>query len=81
MNILLDQNTPRTLLAAEAAGFNVFLACDQNLSHQQNLCERKIASVELTSNNWPMVRPHPVEIARAVNSTVPGSYVRVSCSS
>jgi predicted nuclease of predicted toxin-antitoxin system len=65
--------------AAKAAGFEVFLTCDQNLSYQQDLSGRKIAIVELTSNNWTVVKMHIGKISQAVNSCVAGSYIRVIC--
>ena len=67
------------LQVAQTAGFDVFMTCDQNLSYQQDLAGRKIAIVELTSNNCPVVVPHTARIAAAVNSCVPGSYIRVKC--
>lgn len=67
------------LRLAEAAGFDVFITGDQKLSYQQNLAARKIAIVELTKNNWPVVKPRAEEIAAAVDSCVAGSYVRVIC--
>ena len=42
--------------AAEAAGFDVLLTCDQNIRYQQNLRGRKLALVIFTSNLWPSVR-------------------------
>ncbi len=69
------------LRVAEAAGFDVFLPRDQNLSYQQDLVGRRIAIVESTSNNWPIVVPHAAQIAAAVNACVPGSYLRVICGS
>jgi len=70
-----------SIKAAEAAGFDVFVTGDQKLAYQQNLAERKIAIVELTKNNWPIVKIHAEEIAAAVDACVPGSYVRVLCGS
>lgn len=35
------------LIKAEAAGFNILVTADQNLSYQQNLAERRIAILEL----------------------------------
>jgi hypothetical protein len=43
------------LKAAEAAGFDVLLTCDQNIRYQQNLTGRNLALVILTSNLWPSV--------------------------
>jgi len=68
------------IAAAEAAGFDLFLTCDQNLSYQQDLSKRTISIVELTNNNWPIVRTHTTAIVAAVNSSIRGSYIRVVCS-
>ena len=67
------------LRLAEEAAFDVFVTADQKLSYQQNLAGRKIAIVELTKNNWPVVKPQVEEIAAAVDTCVAGSYVRVVC--
>jgi len=69
------------LRLAEEAGFDVFLTCDQNLSYQQDLAGRRIAIVVLTSNNWPIVKPHAEEIAGRIDRCVAGSFVRVFCGS
>jgi len=61
------------------AGFS-FHHWRPNLEHQQNLGDRKIAIVVLTRNNWPLVRPHTVEIAAAVGSATIGSHRTVECS-
>jgi len=68
------------LNTAETGGFQVFITGDRNLEHQQNLGDRKIAIVVLTRNNWPLVRPHTVEIAAAVGSATIGSHRTVECS-
>ncbi len=67
------------LRRAEDAGFQVFLTCDQSLVYQQNLSGRKIAIVELSRNNWPLIKPHVSAIHRAVESCGLGSYIRVEC--
>ena len=62
------------LKAAEDAAYDVFITSDQNIRYQQNLTGRKLASVVLGSNIWPVVRNHGVAIARAVEAASPGSY-------
>jgi hypothetical protein len=62
------------LKAAEAAGFDVMVTCDQNMMHQQNLTGRKLALVVLGSNLWPVVRDHAEAIAASVDSATPGKY-------
>jgi len=44
------------LQAAEDAGFDVMVTCDQNLSYQQNLQGRKLALVVLSTNNWNLLK-------------------------
>jgi hypothetical protein len=62
------------LMAAEAAGFDVFVTGDQSLSYQQNLSARMIAIVELTKNNWPSIEPNVPRIVAAIRCATPGSY-------
>ena len=62
------------LKAAEAAGFDLMITADQNIRHQQNLAERKLALVVLGSNIWPIVRDHEAVIVAAVVAATPGSY-------
>jgi hypothetical protein len=65
------------LTAAEAAGFEVLVTTDKNLSHQQNLTARKIAIVVLGQGRWSILKPHVAQIAAAVNAAVPGSFAEV----
>jgi hypothetical protein len=45
--------------AAEQAGFETFVTCDQNMVFQQNLARRNIAVVVLSTNYWPTIRSQP----------------------
>jgi len=60
--------------AAEAAGFDVMVTSDQNITYQQNLKGRKLALVVLGSNIWPVVRDHGAAIAAKVDAAMPGSH-------
>jgi len=62
------------LKAAEEAGFDVMVTCDQNIRHQQNLTGRKLALVVLGSNIWPVVQKHGAAITASVDAATPGSY-------
>ncbi len=62
---------------AEQAGFDVLLTADKNMRYQQNLTDRKIAIVVLSTPQWPVVRLHIGKIAAAVNAATPGSYEEV----
>jgi hypothetical protein len=62
------------LSAAEAAAFDVLITSDQNIPFQQNLVERKLALVIISSNIWKIVRSHAASVAEAVDRTKPGRF-------
>ena len=63
--------------AAETAGFDVFVTADKNMRYQQNLADRRLALVVLSTPQWPVVKLHLEKIAAAVNAARPGSYTEV----
>ena len=63
--------------AAENAGFDLLLTCDQNVVHQQNFSSRKLALVVLSSNHWPTLRRVAARIASTVDFVQTGQIVRV----
>ena len=63
--------------AAEAAGFDLFITADQEMGHQQNLMNRKMARVVLSTNNWSFIQAGIGEIMSAVDAATPGSYTEV----
>jgi len=63
--------------AAEQAGFDLLLTCDQNVRYQQNLVNRKLAMVVLSSNHWPTLRRVAARIATAVDFVQTGQIVKV----
>ena len=63
--------------AAEEAGFEILITCDRNIRYQQRLTGRKIALIELTTTNWPVIRPHLANVLAAVQAATPGSYATV----
>lgn len=65
------------LAAAEKAGFELLLTCDQNLTYQQNLEGRQIALVILSRNNWQRVRRVAHKITTAVDFIQRGQVVRI----
>ena len=66
------------LQMAEENGFSVLVTTDQNLRYQQNLMDHKIAIVVLTTTSWPRIERVVASVAKAVDSTAPGSYIEVS---
>ena len=63
--------------AAEHAGFDLLLTCDQNVQYQQNLTTRKLALLILSSNHWPTLRRIAARIATAVDFVQTGQIVKV----
>lgn len=65
------------LAEAERAGFDIFVTGDKNIRYQQNLADRRIAIVVLSTPQWPLVRLHVARIAATVDAATPGSYAEV----
>ncbi len=63
--------------AAEAAGFDLFITADQELSYQQNLTGRQMALVVLSTNNWSFIKAGIAEIMTAIDASTPGGYTKV----
>jgi hypothetical protein len=65
------------LASAEAAGFQIFVTTDKNLKYQQNLENRTIAIVSLSTTSWPRIQLQTEAVLNAVNSAGSGSYIDV----
>jgi hypothetical protein len=72
-----DWRNGALLDAAENAGFDLLLTCDQNVRYQQNLTSRKLALLILSSNHWPTLRRVAARIATAVDFMQAGQVVTV----
>jgi len=66
------------LAAAEGNGFEVFVTTDTNLAYQQNLSNRKIAIVVLSTTSWPRIQKSVAAILSAIDTARPNSYQIVS---
>ena len=66
------------LRAAESNGFEVFITTDTNLRYQQNLIQRKIAIVSLSTTSWPRIKQHASLIVTAVTNSVINSFIEVN---
>ena len=66
------------LSAAESNGFEVFITTDTNLRYQQNLIQRKIGIVVLSTTSWPRIKPSTSEIIAAVNQSASNSFIEVN---
>ena len=62
--------------AAEGAGFDLLLTCDQNLRYQQDFTGRRLSVLILSSNHWPSLRPMAARIASAVDFIQAGQIKR-----
>jgi len=67
----------KLMAAAEEAGFQVLVTCDQNIRYQQNFTGRKLAVVILSSNHWPTLRKVAAQIATAVDFAQTGQIAWV----
>lgn len=65
------------LAAAEAAEFELFITTDLNLQYQQNLTERTIAIVVLSTTSWPRIRAALEDVSRAIEQCATIRYVEV----
>ena len=66
------------LRSAEESGFEILITTDTNLRYQQNLAERRIAVVVLSTTSWPRIRGAVEHVASAVNSISAVGYVEVT---
>lgn len=66
------------LAAAESHGFDVFVTTDTNLQYQQNLTQRKIAIVVLSTTSWPRIQKSIKAILTAIELAAPNSYQSVA---
>jgi len=62
---------------AEESGFEAFVTSDQNLGYQQNLADRHIALLVLSTNYWPTLQTQTARIEAALATLQPGQYVQV----
>ena len=65
---------------AESHGFEVLVTTDQNLKYQQNLSNRKIAVVVLSTTSWPRIQKSLSAIVEAVSSIQENGYVEITIS-
>lgn len=70
----------KLLEAAQTAGFDVIITCDQNIPLQQNFADRKLGLVVLSTNHWPTLRAAASNIAAKVDFVQRGQIVRIDVS-
>ncbi len=62
------------LLRVAEADYDLFVTSDQNLRYQQNLAGRKIAILELSTNDWNTIRAHIANVVSRIESMKPGEF-------
>jgi len=65
------------LAAAEASGFEVLVTADQSIRYQQNMADRSIALVVLSSNQLSALMQHLKDIVAAIDESRPGTFTVV----
>ena len=63
---------------AQSNHFEVFVTTDKNLKYQQNLTDRLIAVVVLTSTSWPRIQKVLPEIVTVIDNMKPNGYVEIT---
>ena len=66
------------LLRLAEAEFDVFVTSDQNLRYQQNLMGRRIAILELSTNDWHAIHADVESIKITLNAINAGDFVNFS---
>ncbi|HEX4140832.1 MAG TPA: hypothetical protein VHY09_10830 [Candidatus Methylacidiphilales bacterium] len=65
------------LQRAEEDGFEVFVTTDQNLRYQQNLKDRQIALLVLSTNFWPVLGRKAEMIEAVIQKLKPAEYLEL----
>ncbi len=66
------------LAHAEAEGFDAFITTDRNLRYQQNLGERRMAILVLSTTSWPRIRAAGASVVLAVAGLEQGGFVELA---
>lgn len=65
------------LIALAETEFDVFITCDQNIRYQQNLQDRQIAIIELSTNDLRRIVASGELILASIQSLTRGAYLRL----
>ncbi len=65
------------IVAAEGAGFDVMITADQGINYQQNLKDRRLAVVVLSTNRNSVVIDSALHILNAIEAVQPGGFAFV----
>ena len=62
---------------AEEAGYEVLITTDQDIQHQQNMSDRRVAVVVLMNTAWPRISRRTEAIRSAIEEIQPGEVKEV----
>ena len=62
---------------AEEAGYEVLITTDQDIRHQQNMSNRRVAVVVLMNTAWPRISRRAEAIRNAIEEIRPGEVKEV----
>jgi len=65
------------LISKAEGSFDVFISTDQNLKHQQNLKNRKIAILVLPTTSWRKIETNSHLIQQTLDSLKPNIYEEI----
>jgi predicted nuclease of predicted toxin-antitoxin system len=68
------------LLKAAEASFDTLVTTDQNLRHQQNLSDRRLAILVLPTTSWSKIQTHERQVIAAIDALRPGEVVELTFS-
>jgi hypothetical protein len=66
------------LLQAAELAFDALVTTDRNLKYQHSHSGRQLAILVLPTTSWPRLQHHLSDIAAAVDSLNPGSFVELT---
>ena len=65
------------LLRLAEGEYDLFVTSDQNLRYQQNLVDRKIAILELSTNDWATIRKNLGAVVARINAMPPAEFAQL----
>ncbi len=63
---------------AENDGFDLLITTDKNLKYQQNLSDRKIAILVLSTTSWPLIKLSLSKISQVIAGLSISSYTEIT---
>jgi hypothetical protein len=65
------------LLREPEAAFDLLITTDQNLKYQQNLGQRRVALLVLSTTSWPRIQKYVAQVITAVSGITSGDFLEL----